>query len=316
MQTIANKSNSLNYYTKENANLKDIHSIIGLIGIIFNILSICVFSRNQLIKHSYSIYWKTKACFDIMLLLHSLEPWVDYFVGIKTVIISPFFCRFIEYQVYVAAGVSLWLECLIALDRVFNVVYPNRFTFIKQKPFQIVIFIVILAYNFLLYIGILLNFHLVLLNGTWICYISIDILKINWIIGIYHVLVVNLVIIPLLDVRIIYHVVRTRGNGNVRRQNYTAMIDRKFAIRAFWINTTNLILRLPFLIAALLLMFIDSLRINGEIDTFYSISLCLALLDHVNIFFINFSVNSIFRHEFLTMIGLKKPKRSNSSVRR
>jgi hypothetical protein len=311
MKTISNENSSLNYYTKKNANLKDIHSIIGLIGIIFNILSICVFSRNQLIKHSYSIYWKTKACFDIILLLYSLHPWVEYFLGFDPQLISLFFCRFTEYHVYIASGVSLWLECLIALDRVFNIVYPNRFAFTKQKPFQFVIFIVILFYNVLIHIQIPLNFELIWSNGSWICYISIDILKINWIIGIYHVLVVNLLVIPLLDLRIMCHIVRSRGHVR-RRQPHTAIIDRKFAIRAFWINTTNLILRLPFLIAALLLMFIDSLRINGDIDTLYSISLFLTLLDHVNIFFINFSVNSIFRREFLTMIGFKKPKPSNS----
>ena len=313
MKAISNENSSLNYYTKKNAYLKDIHSIIGLIGIIFNILSICVFSRNQLIKHSYSIYWKTKACFDIVILLYSLHPWVEYFIGFDLKLITPFFCRFIEYHIYVAAGISLWLECLIALDRVFNIVYSNRFKFTKQKPFQIVIFIFIVVYNVLLHIQIPLNFELILLNRTWICYISIEILKINWIIGIYHVLAVNLLVIPLLDLRIMWHIVRTRGH--VRRQANTAMIDRKFAIRAFWINTTNMILRLPFLIAVLLLMFIDSFRNNRKIDTFYSISLCFALLDHINIFFVNISVNSLFRREFVSMIRLKPAKRNNLSFR-
>ena len=309
MQLTTSLNSILNYYTKENANLKEVLSIIGLLGVIFNILSICVFSRYQLIKQTYSIYWKTKACFDIVILLFSVKNWIEYFLGMKTDVISPFFCRFTEYHVYVAAGVSLWLECLIAFDRVFNIVYTNRFTFIKQKPFQIVIFIFIVTCNLLMYILIPLNVNLILSNESWICHISAKLLKINWVIGIYNVLVVNLLIIPALDIRIMCHVVRRRGNGNFRRQNYTAMIDRKFAIRAIGINISNLTLRLPFLIY---LMFIDSFRIDTEIDTFYSISLCLALLDHVNIFFINFSVNSIFRREFLTMIGVKKPKPINS----
>ena len=105
---------------------------IGLIGIISNILAICVFERKELKKRSYSIYWKLKALFENIILLHAFRNWVKIFLNIDFTIISSIFCRLNEYISYVAIGVSLWLEFIITLDRFFTIVYPTRFIFIKN----------------------------------------------------------------------------------------------------------------------------------------------------------------------------------------
>jgi hypothetical protein len=130
-------SSNFNYYERDNSITNNIQALIGLIGIVLNITAIFVFERKQLNKCSYSIYWKAIAFVDSFLLLHTFRHWARHFLNFDIDLLSSFFCRFDEYQPYVAAIIGSWLETIVTLDRYFTIVHPNRFASTKKRPFQI-----------------------------------------------------------------------------------------------------------------------------------------------------------------------------------
>lgn len=290
-------SSYVNYHERGNLMSKNIQALIGLIGIILNITAICVFERKQLKKCSYSVYWKAIACFDSFVLLHTFRHWARHFLDADIDLISSLFCRFNEYQPYVAGTISLWFETVITLDRYFTIVHSNRFASTKKRPFQIAVISLIIAYSLLVCMSYPLNYRLYRVDDVWKCQAPIDSLKLQSIINIANVLIVNLVINPILDLKIISHIVRTRPN--VRNVRFKA-IDRKFTFSAILLNVNSLVLKLTFVIGHLF-----SIYLNLDYETVFSVCFSTAIIEKADVFIINVLVNSIFRQEFLSMIGFK-----------
>ena len=302
---MSNSSNT-DYYSLGNSVSKNIHAFVGLIGIICNIISICVFERKQLKRYSYSIYWKTIAVFDSLILLYAFRYWVSYFLKFDIDVISQFFCRFNKYQSMVAGMISMWLECLITIDRFFTIVYPNRFKIVKKRYFQITVISLIIVYSLAVNITYPLNYRLEQVNGTLICHVPFNAMRLHWIIGLVNILLVTIFINPFLDLRIICHIFSTRSNLGPNR--FTS-IDRKFALSAIVLNVNSLLFKLGFVLGNLISMYLNLSRELTEM--IFSICLNVTLIEKSDIFFVNMIANSIFRQEFLLMIGLGK--RDNSS---
>ena len=121
--------------------------ITGLIGIISNLLAICVFSRKSLRKYSYSFFCVIMGISDIVILLHSFRHWAGYILEADLDLVSQFFCTVDTYTENIAATFSLWMLTVISFDRLFTVVYPNRFQIFKKRWFQVLIVVVLLVYN-------------------------------------------------------------------------------------------------------------------------------------------------------------------------
>ena len=291
-------SSYVNYYERGYGMFKNIQALTGLIGIIANTLAIFVFKRKQLKKHSYSIYWKMKAFSDSFLLLHTFRHWAKYFLKADFDIISPFFCRFNDYQPYVAGTISILMECLITLDRLYTIVYPNRFKLIKQKRFQIAIISLVVIYSLLVCIKLPLNYRLDEISGTWICQVPLDVLQFNWIVCFLNVITVNMLINPILDFKIISYIIRSRGTVKAYRSNN---IDRKFAFSAIALNIMSMIIKVPYVFGNLVSMNLD----YEQSELIFSIVMSLTLFANSDMFFINIAVNSTFRREFFSMIGIK-----------
>ena len=298
---MSNSSIYVNYYEVGNSLSKNIQALIGLIGIISNILAVLVFEQKKLKKYSYSIYWKLKACFDSIILLHTFRHWARHVLNVDIDLISPIFCHFNEYQPYVAALISLYMEFLITLDRLFTIVYPNRFQIIKQKRFRITAISLIIIYSLLSCLVLPLNYRLDEISGTKICYVRHFILNIIWFICLLNVLVVNIFINTILDFKIISHIIRSRGNVG---KDLSSKIDRKFAISAIGLNIVSLSIKAPYLVGNLL-SFCFNLSIE-QFEIIFSVCLTIILLEKMDTFLINISVNSTFRQEFLSMVGIER----------
>ena len=295
-----NSSIYVNYYEIGNSLSKNIQALIGLVGIISNILAVLVFEQKKLKKYSYSIYWKLKASFDSIILLHTFRHLARYVLNVDIDLISPFFCHFNEYQPYVAALISLYMEFLITLDRLFTIVYPNRFQIIKQRRFRITAILFIVIYSLLSCLILPLNYRLDEIYGTRICYVQHFVVKIIWFVCLLNVLVVNIFINTILDFKIISHIIRSRGNVG---KDLSSKIDRKFAISAIGLNIVSLSIKAPYLVGNLL-----SFCLNLSIEQFeiiFSVCLTIILFEKMDTFLINIAVNSTFRHELFSMIGIK-----------
>ena len=295
-------SSNIRSYERGNSITKNIQALISLIGIILNITAICVFERKRLKKCSYSIYWKAIAFVDSFLLLHTFRHFSKHFLNFDIDLISPLFCRFNEYQPYVAAIISLCFETVITIDRYFTIIHPNRFASTKKRPFQIVVISVIVVYSLLVCINLPLGYRLYKLeSGVWKCDAPINSLKIHSIIILSNVLFVNLVVNPILDLKIVCHIVSTRPTlRNVRFK----LIDRKFAFSAILLNVNSLVLKLLFVISNLVSIYFN-LGID-DAELVFSICLSVALIEKADVFIVNVLVNSIFRKEFLSMIGFNR----------
>ena len=289
---------------------KSIQAIIALIGFACNTLAICVFERKELKKRSYSIYWKLKASFENIILLHFIRNWVKVSLNIDFTTISSIFCRLNQYVSYVAIGVSLWLEFIITLDRFFTIVFPTRFKFNKKRSFRIGSIFVLLIYNILLYINLPLNYRLNLevdTNGNFFrkCNASTNTLNMIFIISISNSFIVNIVLNPILDVLIISRIISTRRYA--QELNRWTINDRNFAICSIGINLSTIILKFPFIVFNTVSNLFSIKNENSEIV--YTITLMVALIDKIDVFTLNMLVNSLFRREFLSMVGYFKKKR-------
>ena len=156
---------------KKHSVFASIQASIGLLGIVCNVLSICVFERKQLKSHSYSFYWKVKACVNSWLLLHTFRLFAKNFLNFDIDLISSFCCRFSEYQPFVVYTIDLYLETLITVDRYFINVYQNRFKITKQRSFQIFLISLTVVYSLVSNSNLVFYYRLDEVNGTWVCHI-------------------------------------------------------------------------------------------------------------------------------------------------
>ena len=98
---------------------------------------------------------------DIVILLHSYRRLAAFVFGSDLDVVSTFFCKIDEYTADVAAIFSLWMLTLISFDRLFTVVYPNRFLLIKKRQFQALIVALILVYSLAVNLTLPINYQIV-----------------------------------------------------------------------------------------------------------------------------------------------------------
>lgn len=305
----------LNVYEKINFICQYVQSIIGLVGIVGNILAICVLQRKSLKKYSYSFYWRILACSDIIVLIHTFRHWLKFILDFDIDLLSPVLCRFNEYQPYVAGYISLWLLTVISIDRLVTIVYPNRFGFIKRRPFQIAVIAIILVYSLFINILLPLNSRLVKVEfGNYttksVCHQPIEVLKLNSLIFLVNIIIVNIFINIIIDIRIICFLFMSR-KSHIQRRSRSYIKDQKFTYNVIVLNINSVILKLLVVLAVCLPAYLNLDSEKSQLV--FTIFISISIIDHSDLFFINILVNSIFYKEFINMIRPKSGHRLVSS---
>ena len=271
---------------------------IGILGIICNTLAIMVFQRKKLKKFSYSFYWTVLLVFENLLLLYSFKHWTKQFLAVDIYTISQLSCRLSNYLPFVIGTFTIYVEMLIILDRFVTIIYGKKCNIMKQKSFKIIVLSVMFVVSHVVNINVLYSYRL----DEIICTTSVEFKLLHSIIYLINILIFNLIINPIIDMKIISHIVSTRGNRGLL--NRSAMIDRQFAISAVTINILSLVIKLPFSIGSILAVYFNLDPENFELV--YTISGSISLIDKCDSFLINMIVNSVFRSEFFSMIRLFK----------
>jgi hypothetical protein len=155
------------------------------------------------------------------------------------------------------------------------------------------------VYSLLVCIRLPLNYRLDEISGTRICQVPLHLLKFNWIVYFLNVITVNIVINPFLDFKIISYIIRSRGTIKAYRSNN---IDRKFAVSAIALNIMSMVIKVPYVFGNLVSMNLD----YEQSELIFSIGMSLTLFANSDMFFINIAVNSTFRREFFSIIGIKR----------
>ena len=106
---------------------------IASIGTLGNIFSFIVLTKKQLSTHSFAFYLRVMNIFDTIVLLTSFRHWAAFVLDADLTLVHDAFCRLGEYSIYVAASISVWNLFLITTDRLFTIVYPNKFPIFKKR---------------------------------------------------------------------------------------------------------------------------------------------------------------------------------------
>lgn len=243
-----------NFYQQLNYIFENVETAFGFLGLVSQLLIICVFLRKHLRSYSYAFYSIVMTFCDVILCLQTFKHWTAFMFDADIYLVTQFFCTIGEYLPYIAASSSLWILLLITLDRLVTIVYSNRFQLLKKRWFQAVLVMIVIVCNLLIYIQFPLNYKLIIINGTnqTSCSIPYNAFNIQTWIFLVNVLLILGVLINILNFKMIRYLVKTRNGLNLNNSNRRSVIrDRKFAFSAIGLNFANFVSKVPYGIAIL-----------------------------------------------------------------
>ena len=124
--------------------------ILGAFG---NLLNFIIFtsSASRMRKHSMSIYFRTIAIFDTIMLVETSLYFVHEMFNYDIAQLNGFFCKTSMYFLYSTGAISPWLMVIVSVDRFLSIRFGRRFSLIFKTSFKISIICGIVVYCYLLY---------------------------------------------------------------------------------------------------------------------------------------------------------------------
>ena len=305
-----------NSYKKAILILQSIQASIGLIGIIFNMLTFIIFLRRPLRTHSYAFYFWIMSWTDSIILLQMFRHLARTAFNIDIDLINLFPCKFNEYIPYLFGSICFWIRILILFDRLIRVVYPVYFRIVRRKRFQIIALFLIFTYSALIHSILPLNYRLenetAIENSTnLICYLSPEIQGLN-----FFICLANLAIITVLTVFFNFKLTsfinmsrKRLRNKVVFKSSQLSRKDRTFALSSIGISLTSFFLQIAFSITAFIAFL---LNLNRDLMQLVIVaSLTVTICNNASVFFINIFTNSIFYNSFLRLFtnGNSQPRK-------
>lgn len=290
----------------------NLQTILGVLGIVGNILTILVFHRKPLRKLSYCFYWKAMAASNVVLLIHTLINWAEYVVDFDIELISPQICTCHLYIAYIFGRFSIWMPTLISIDRILAVVYSSQFKILKFAYFKMIMVALLLAYCMLANLRLALNTRLVqVVNQTSaICYLPTETLQLNSFFSLIDITLASIVINSVLSARIMVFIYSSRiRNLNNRYRSSSSRLtarDRNFCLTSVGLDLISFVCNC----IALIYLFVQSyLFLNqDQLNLLLTIMTLISFIDNESLFIVNILFNPSFFKEFRKMFGLKKKK--------
>ena len=294
-----------NSYKKAILILQSIQASIGLIGIVCNMLTFAIFIRRPLRTHSYAFYFCIMSWTDSIMLVHTFRHWIRTAFKIDVDLISPLFCRLIEYQPFLFGSVSFWLRILILFDRLIRVVYPAYFRIVKRKWFQFSSVFLVFTFSALIHSILPLNYRLKTIENSTnlICYLPLEIQGLNFLICLVNLAIISILTIAFNFKLLSYiHMSRKRlRNRLVLKSRQSFIKDRTFALSSIGISLTNFFLQTSFSTSGMIAF---SLNLSHDLMQLVIVAgLTVTFFNFSSVFFINVFTNSIFYNSFLGLFS-------------
>ena len=305
---------SLNYYQQISYIFLNIQLATTFIAIAGNILVFIIFSRSAFKKYAYSFYLRIMAVSDTLVFFRTTKNWVAFFLGTNLDVLSQWTCTFENFISLTSISLSNNLLFLISLDRMFTIVYPNRFQVIKKRWFQFVLvaisFLIALGENIIIPINVSIITIVKASNSTpaiQVCTMANTLISVMNIILTSKFIIVNLIVINIINIKMIRFIMKSRIKvSQISAHSRTTSIrDRKFAITSIGLNLFCTILKLPSSILTMALFFTASGLSQDLITAIGNIMSSVSHFDHGFSFFMNLALNSMFYAEFLTLIRIR-----------
>lgn len=307
--------NSLSTFSKTNYIFICIQFGIGVVGIILNILVICVFSRKNLRDFSYSFYCKTKSCSDLIILFYVFRNWGQFVMDADLDIVTQVVCVINKVMPHLASIFSLFILVVISLDRLLAVLYPNRFAFLKRRWFQAAVLPVAALYSCGLNLVLPLNTQYVVSqvgNQTVrSCVVPAAItVAHSWIRNI-NLLTIILIINNAINIKLIGYIVSSRkkvaANGQIRGSRK----ERKMIVSAIGVGFAALVLKLP---QGTVQIANNYLKLPSDQNTLMVYTaITFQCLEYWAMFLVNMFFNSMFSLEFWQMFGMRRSQQVSTT---
>lgn len=304
-----------------------ITSVVICIGLIGNVLSFVVFSRRTFNKLSLSVYGRALSIFDSFMVSNLIFQIGTVYMTNTLLDSSSIACKISNYISVGVSPVSGWILVVLSIDQLINVSTVPRFQFMNEKKVQLALTILILVVNLCLYVYAPINLELEkidldILNKTiHIC--SLIYLPHVYTFQLVYLIEANLIPFTILmittalilrNLRQSTHNLKafsadSRQLSNLRLLKSKQVKQRKFALNSVFMNVLFVLLTTP---CAFGIYF--QTGINDSQILLLRALYALFFLNYSTHFFIHLFVNSVFRREFLTIIGLSSSTVTSSTA--
>ena len=284
---------------------------LAAFGLITNILVMTVYSRSRFKKLPTQNFWRLLSFIDILNVIQIVKHFLKNAFKIQPKLMSQLMCKLVGYLSHLNA-ISAWLLVFISLERFFSILYPRFSKVLQLKSSQIIACLIIFIFNLLFYAQRFVYDNLFELfnnsvpnnqtNNQIVCSITSTyagaFLVFKWIDLVVSVLVpfILMFFCSIVLIRSIYlSRKRVLVTNHSLPEKKRLQRDIRFSITTVLLNVIFIAFNLP----------INIYLIQGSSDLFYfSIVDSLYYSSYVVNFCVYFTVNSIFREEFLLMCRL------------
>lgn len=279
-----------------------------ILGIIGNLLSFKIFSRDAFKGHSFTIYFKFMTLNDLTITIYSATFILRSVFNIDLRTYSSFLCPTIDYITYILSPISSYLLVVISIDRFIKIQFQSKFGFFFRPKFQITLIFLIYTFNVIIFLTFFWNQKLtrkIIPSSNTTVTTCDDKSTIQDNTEIYAGIFLPFGLMIFFSGATIIHVFRSRFR--VTRQSGTSQLnrlskkDKKFAFTSVSLNIVYLTLNLP-------LILLIELGENLNPDIYNKLTQLLNIFYYTNYaigFFLQITANSIFRNEFFKMLHLK-----------
>lgn len=304
-------SKNYTFYVIEIVNLWSFFLLV--VGIVGNMFSFRIYSRQTMTKSSFTIYFRTMSLADLIITLHIITFILRNMFDIDLHVQSNILCKSVDLVLFVTSPISAYSLVAISIDRFIKIKFSRRFELMYKRSFQIALVVCIVVYNVCFYGGILwskqLNVNVQYDNETnrsSLAYSCDDLPSMQIF---YQMDVLNSTIVPY-ALMVFFSCATIVVVFNSRRKILTSTTigvrksrrDRKFAITSITLNTIFLTLNLPIV---LFLTYGNSVEGNLH-SMLFEIFNAVYYTNYATNFYVQLAVNSIFRREFLGIFNIHR----------
>jgi hypothetical protein len=287
--------------------------VLGFIGntFIFKIYS----ASNSMRNNTLSRYFRTLSVINQLIMLHYIRIAVTGKYNWDLILASDFTCKTVKYTAMSIRQMAAWLLVMISFDRFLNIRYPRKFKFFYTLAFQSAVIVIIVLGSILMYSPLIWNSQLkvsISTNNVTHQITTVTACKIQSAVIYMWMNVLGSSIVPFIlmiffNTVIIRYISKSRARITAigQQQNSNAK-DKKFALTVLSLNVVFFVLNCPINVYNIVAQYttIDADTDSFLLFLFRSMYFTFPAID----FYIQITVNSIFREKFFELFHLKITK--------
>ncbi len=286
-------------------------ALILVLGSFGNLLSLIVFSRKRFRKISLNIMFRIMCLTDTLCLTQLLQTLLTYTGTYNIRTHSKFACHFFPYLAFSILPFKGWILVFIGFERYMTVKNPGKKLVIRKAKIQVIIIIIICAFNFIWYIPFMTNLSIYSMKGELICQQPKNFKKrITDSMDILNSCILPFSLMIMFTVLIVIEIYRSKNRIGNQLTNLCIIKKQqkclKFTITSVSTNLVFIILNLPFRVNSFLIMVYYNKML---LDVFRAI--CYASFAMPIVIYI--LTNSLFRKELRVMTSFLKPKNTTNN---